>query len=411
MARLLTLNARADRAALIRHLALCAAAATAFLWPSSFHASDEILWLIALIVLLNFGASVLCRWTGRIGLLSALSSFLAVAGWFALGCVTGGAGSPFVAGLWLEILLSAMTFRCAGTLLVTGGAVAALLGEWSLAGPELSPWVLLVQGAFLGTMGGVTALVTCRWQASQEDLARHEDILRARLGALEEELEAARRLGRTGENAARLAHGIKNAVHALRGYATLIQEGGEIRARRRALEGIGVCLNRLDRVSRETLAGGPSPPDPGPADAAVDTGLAIEEVIREVSLAYPQIKWQRRLEEPLPPVAAPAGVIQEALLNLARNAAEAVRGRGEVVIEGRKQGSTVEISVRDEGEGLEEEELRRLFTPGRTTKPDGSGFGLFVTRQLLEGHGGFLRASSARGSGSLFAMGLPLRRF
>jgi signal transduction histidine kinase len=87
-----------------------------------------------------------------------------------------------------------------------------------------------------------------------------------------------------------------------------------------------------------------------------------------------------------------------------------MEGQGEVTILTRAREGTFEIAVRDQGDGLGELELQRLFAPGNTTKAKGSGFGLFVTRRILESYGGFLTASSTRGEGSLFAMGLPLRR-
>jgi len=402
--------ARRDRTALIRHFALCLAAGAAFLWPQSARTSNEVIWLLALVILLNLGAAALCRWTGRTRVFSALSSALGLSGWCTLACVTGGLSSPFVAGLWLEILLSALAFPCLGTVLVALGSGVALLGAWWVSGPGDSLRLLLLQEGFVAVMGAVAALVTCRWQDSQDEVARREAELGSRLTALEEELETTRRMGQVGESAARFAHGMKNAIHALRGYAALMHEREATPAPRRALDGMNACLDRLEEATRQTLGSGAASSIPPPAEDFTETKRTIEEVIREVSLSYPGIRWRRQLDEPLPAVAAPGGVLHEALLNLARNAAEAMQGQGEVFIETRAQGSNLEIAVRDQGRGLDEAEIQRLFTPGHTTKSDGSGFGLFLTRKLLESCGGCVKATSERGKGSFFAIGLPLRR-
>jgi signal transduction histidine kinase len=410
MRRLLVMMVRQDRAGLIRHAALCLAAAVALIWPRATRIGDEAVWLLTLLVLINFSASVIFRRVGGTSAFPTISTALGLAGWSALACVTGGITSPFVAGLWLEVLLSALSFRCAGTICVTAGSLAALSVGWWVAGPEESVGTLLLQAAFLAAMGGVTALVTCRWQGAQDDLAQTGEDLSSRLACLERDLEVAHRMGKLGENAARLAHGIKNSVHALRGYTSLIQERGDHSTHSRALEGIRSCLNHLEEVSRLTLrpVGGPS--DGSPEEGATDADRIIEEVIQEVSVAFPGVTWRFPGAPSSTPLAAPPAVVHEALLNLIRNAAEAMRGRGEVEIETCFRGGTFEISVRDRGVGLEEPDLERIFTPGRSTKAQGSGFGLFVTRQVLESYGGFLRASSTRGEGSLFAMGLPLRR-
>jgi two-component system sensor kinase FixL len=100
---------------------------------------------------------------------------------------------------------------------------------------------------------------------------------------------------------------------------------------------------------------------------------------------------------------------QQAIVNLARNAAEAVRGRDrrEVRIVGRPVSEThYEVRVEDSGPGVPPEEVSRMFAPLTTTKSDGMGLGLSVTRTIVETHGGTLSVVTSDLGGAAFAFSL-----
>ena len=108
----------------------------------------------------------------------------------------------------------------------------------------------------------------------------------------------------------------------------------------------------------------------------------------------------------LPPVAADAGQLQIVFSNLVRNASEAMSGRGRLTITGRTEGTRVEIDVTDTGPGIPHDQLARIMEPFFTTKPRGRGWGLAISRSILEsnlgegvlsesGIGYHLRGSSA----------------
>jgi two-component system sensor histidine kinase FlrB len=103
-------------------------------------------------------------------------------------------------------------------------------------------------------------------------------------------------------------------------------------------------------------------------------------------------------------------LLGEALLNLVRNAIEAVGEQGEVHLAATAQGSALRISVTDNGPGLDPAVRRRLFEPFQTTKADGTGLGLSIARKLVESLGGTLRLEDAAPRGARAVVDLPRAR-
>ena len=101
--------------------------------------------------------------------------------------------------------------------------------------------------------------------------------------------------------------------------------------------------------------------------------------------------------------------IQQVLLNLMRNAVEAMADseRRELSITTRRAGERVEIGVADTGPGLPQTVRERLFQPFVTTKSDGMGVGLSVCRAIVEAHGGELHGGDAAGGGTVFRFTVP----
>jgi len=102
-----------------------------------------------------------------------------------------------------------------------------------------------------------------------------------------------------------------------------------------------------------------------------------------------------------------ADSIGEALLILMRNATDAMEGKGAGSLEVDCADGRVHVVVRDQGCGFSKDAVEQLFTPGYTTKPSGSGFGLFLARRLVEEHGGQLHVTAAPGGGAVAEITLP----
>jgi two-component system CheB/CheR fusion protein len=121
------------------------------------------------------------------------------------------------------------------------------------------------------------------------------------------------------------------------------------------------------------------------------------------------------LAKALPPVAVDATQIEQVLVNLIRNGIEAIAEadseRREIVIETQRDNNlvgSVQVTVRDSGPGFDPETAERLFEPFRTDKPNGLGMGLWISRSLVESHGGRLWCDEAATGGAAFHFSLPV---
>lgn len=115
------------------------------------------------------------------------------------------------------------------------------------------------------------------------------------------------------------------------------------------------------------------------------------------------------LEEGIPPINLDLDQIQQVLLNLANNAVEA---RSDVSIHFTTRLSPEKkeaiLTVQDDGPGISEDVLGRLFQEKITTKPEGYGYGLMICKQIVENHGGTIRAESVSGQGATFLLTFPV---
>ena len=121
------------------------------------------------------------------------------------------------------------------------------------------------------------------------------------------------------------------------------------------------------------------------------------------------------LADELPPVVGDRVQLQQVILNLLLNAVDAMARvedgtRVLVVTTVHEEGDRVRLSVRDSGVGVESQVLARLFEPFYTTKNDGMGIGLFVSRSIIESHRGSLRVTANDGPGVTFSFSVPRAR-
>jgi signal transduction histidine kinase len=149
--------------------------------------------------------------------------------------------------------------------------------------------------------------------------------------------------------------------------------------------------------------------------------LDINEAIREV-IALTQTEVQRnsvrlqaRLVEQLPLIPADRIQLQQVVMNLIVNAVEAMSGvsdrsRELIIASGEDDTTAVFVELRDNGPGIDTAELDQLFQSFYTTKPDGIGMGLAISRSIAEAHGGRLSAAPNQPHGAIFRLTLPVER-
>jgi signal transduction histidine kinase len=236
--------------------------------------------------------------------------------------------------------------------------------------------------------------------------------LASKLDESQRMLQQATRLSTVGTLAAELAHEIRNPLVAVQTFLQILPErldDPEVTVDLR-----GVALTELQRVARllnELL---------GMARASVATFAAtdlealVDQVVRflQVSARKKDVAVER-VGEPLPTGAADASRLKQALVNLVLNAIQAspagktvtVATRNTVDAAGRP---VVEMTISDEGPGIPEEERESIFQPFFTTKDNGTGLGLPVTRQIVADHGGSIVVAGEVGRGAAFVIRLPL---
>jgi two-component system sensor histidine kinase HydH len=111
----------------------------------------------------------------------------------------------------------------------------------------------------------------------------------------------------------------------------------------------------------------------------------------------------------LPLVMADAGQLTQALLNLLINALQAVERRGRIVMGVEQANGVIIFQVRDSGPGVVAPNLTTIFEPYYTTKPDGTGLGLWIAQQIARAHGGDIVAANAPEGGAVFTLRVPAR--
>jgi C4-dicarboxylate-specific signal transduction histidine kinase len=133
----------------------------------------------------------------------------------------------------------------------------------------------------------------------------------------------------------------------------------------------------------------------------VDRELGSHEVVLET-----------RLDSTLPKVMGDRVQLQQVILNLVKNAIEAMSGvndrRRELTIVSAVGPDSVVVEVRDSGIGLDAHGAEQLFEAFYTTKPEGLGIGLSISRSIVEAHGGRLWAAPNEPHGAVFALSLPV---
>ena len=149
---------------------------------------------------------------------------------------------------------------------------------------------------------------------------------------------------------------------------------------------------------------------------SVDLNEAAMAALRLSSqkLELRQMIARAELQADLPRIAGDSLQLQQVILNLVTNAAEAMdevhdRPR-ELVVSTQSVEDHVRLSVRDAGEGFTPGEAERLFDAFYTTKRDGTGIGLFISRWIIENHGGAIHASLNDGPGATFSFLIPCPR-
>jgi PAS domain S-box-containing protein len=226
---------------------------------------------------------------------------------------------------------------------------------------------------------------------------------------MENRLLQSERLAAVGNTVTHIAHEIKNPLLIIGGFARQLLKATELDDKaRRKLTIITEEVARLEGMvaeMRDFVRPTAARKTPGQLAGLVSQVL---EFFQE-NFQENHIQARRREEGPLPPVNFDSQQIRQVLINLFKNAVEAMPRGGELTVTTRVKGPHAEVSITDSGEGMSPGVLANVFQPYYTTKGKGTGLGLAICRYIVkEQHGGNLLVESAPGQGSTFTMQLPL---
>jgi len=232
---------------------------------------------------------------------------------------------------------------------------------------------------------------------------------------LEEERSKWERLVAVGSMAAKVAHEIRNPLSSISLNVELLLD--EIRRftgedKKEAIDLVGSILSEIDRLGNviaEYLSFGRLP---SPSLEKVDIGDFLRMVAGFVrpDLEEHGIELSIEVREGTPPIFADPNQIRQGVLNLFRNAQEAMPDGGTLkVIAGGTEESVV-IEFRDTGVGIPKEKIAKIFDPFYTTKDFGTGLGLAFVQQVMREHGGRVTCRSEVGEGTVFGLHFPLAK-
>jgi signal transduction histidine kinase len=285
---------------------------------------------------------------------------------------------------------------------------------------------LLFRGAAIGTLSVYTA--EPKWFSNEEirtvatlaelsatAIARAR--LYERLAGLEGQLRQSERLSVLGLLAAEIAHEIRNPLAVMKMlYHSLDLRFAPGDPRARDAQVMEEKMDQLNRIIERILDFARSPE---PRIEAADVNRLVEDL---ALLLRPKLKQQRvrlelALDPRLPAVAADATQLEQAFLNLALNAVEAmpegggltIRTQARRLVRSAAAATHVAVTFRDTGEGMSEEQQRRLFGALlSTTKRQGTGLGLAIVSRIVQAHRGRIRVASRPGAGTTIRVVLPI---
>jgi two-component system, NtrC family, sensor kinase len=258
--------------------------------------------------------------------------------------------------------------------------------------------------------GDLTPREIARTDDEIGELAQTFEDMVAAIRKARAEVVQAERLATIGKMAAHITHEVRNPLSSMSLNLELLEEElmelGPEPESAQLVAAIRGEVERLSRTAEQYLA------------AAREPRLQLEqedlgELVRECH-AFVRIELQRAnlssdvvVEPDLPVVEVDEGQIRQALVNLLRNAREAMAEGGSVWLQVIRAGAMVRVRIEDDGPGIPDNLRASIFDPFYTTKRHGTGLGLAVTRSIVEAHGGTIACHARPGGGTIFDIDLP----
>jgi len=286
----------------------------------------------------------------------------------------------------------------------------ALMLWWLNRRLVVRPVAALVEGTRRVIEGDLGGTIPVSGRHELGELAKAFNEMTRNLADTQRQLAQADKLASVGRLAAGLAHEINNPLTGVLSFASLL--------RKRMVHDVPACED-LDVIVRETVRcrgiirglldfARPTAPARKPMDLNEVVRKSVSVVMTQLSLN--QVNLSLDLASDLPTTHADANQIEQVVVNLLLNAADAIGTEGGSIraITRPGPGASIEFQLEDSGHGITQEDLSRIFEPFFTTKGNqGTGLGLAVSWGIAEAHGGSLEAQSEPGQGTRFTLRLP----
>jgi signal transduction histidine kinase len=230
------------------------------------------------------------------------------------------------------------------------------------------------------------------------------------LAQRDEQLRRTERLAAVGRLAAHVTHEVRNPLNSIRLNVEMLEEDIAEAApdSRRMLQSVKREVDRLTDITEQYLR---LVRLPEPKLEPTDLGELVRDLAAFLAPEMKQAQVSMELSLPnAPEVPVDAGQVRQALLNLCRNAREAMSEGGTIRLHLEAQVDGVLLTVADTGPGIPASEREKIFELFYTTKQHGTGIGLPLALQIVAAHGGHMECISGNGQGTRFEIWLPLRR-
>jgi signal transduction histidine kinase len=244
------------------------------------------------------------------------------------------------------------------------------------------------------------------------DLAREFDAMADAIQERERRLIRSERLATVGRMAAQIAHEVRNPLSSIGLNAELLGDElavGADEARRL----IASIIGEVDRLAEITETYLRFARLPRPKLENEDLGVIVRSVVdfSRGELAQDGIEILVDIAPDLPELPADESQLRQALINLVRNAREAMAGstakRLEIGVRADRAAGRLTVRVSDSGTGIDRADLGKIFDPFFSTKERGTGLGLALVQQIVVDHGGQIDVESAAGRGTTFTLSFP----
>jgi signal transduction histidine kinase len=342
----------------------------------------------------------------------------------------------FMQSYFIPIILGAFQFGIRGGL---GTAIAVsflyfphIMLQWGgLVEGNLMRFLQIVLFNVIGYLTGLKAQnekeEKSRYQNTAEQLEKTLQKIREqslRMEEMEDQLRQADRLAVVGELSASLAHEVRNPLGSIRGIVDILKD--ELPPNKETANFLNIMVQETERLNEVVenylrFAGQKS---------SQVISFDIMEIIKNTELLLAnrarknQITIKTRLPEKELPLTGVPGQLQQVLMNLALNSIQAMPDGGEITIgvqqletnsqsgeetSDSKNTNEIRISISDNGKGISEPDVERIFKPFYTTRQDGTGLGLAIVKRIIDQNNWRIEVESEINKGSTFSIYIPVQ--